>query len=515
MTISSAIPPGDIASVVGYGLGFKDFSLQSINLPQRIAIYSQIETSKQSGFSGYNIRNTVKSVEDVINLVGICPAYYVMRILKPVTGGGVGSIPIDIFPIQEGTGSPSDGDLTISGTANKTTTHIVNFNGRDSIDGESASYVVENGEAPTATAAKLVSAVNNMSNAPVSAVDNLDASVSFTSKWQGESANEISITINVKNEPAGLTYTLPTMSTGSGTIDITTALSNIGDIWNTACINTFDENQFDSFADFNGEPADTGGTGRWNAKVAKPFIACTGTVESSKSNLIAFGSGRETDLTNCLGTAPNSPGYTFEASANYLGAFLDVMNRKPHSSSLEVYFWDMPFPSDGDIGVMKNYDDRNDLVTNGISTVTFDEALGYRIQDFVTFRRLPAQSEQAKDWRYCRDIAGIDFNIMFLYLLLEQRSLRGKTIMDDTDQPDQDVSGDVIKPKDWKGLVTQFFTTLNGRALIAEPEFSEESLQTDISGVNPQRIDTTFNYKRTGIARVSSTTAYAGFNFGN
>ena len=304
------------------------------------------------------------------------------------------------------------------------------------------------------------------------------------------------------------------MSTGAGTIDITTALANIGDIWNTACLSCFDENQFDSFSDFNGIPSETGGTGRWNAKVAKPFIACTGTKESDKANLLAFGTGRETDLTNCLATAPNSQGYTFEVSANYLGVFLSIMNAKPHSSCIEEYFWDLPSPIDNDIGVMKNYEVRNELVKGGISTVSFDDCLGYYIKDFITFRRIPAQADTAKDWRYCRDINGIDFNIMFRYLVLEGRSLRGKTMVNDLDQPDQSVSSDVIKPKDWKGLVTQFFEELNAKALIADVPFSQESLLVGISGVNPQRFDTSFNYKRTGIARVTSSTAYAGFNFG-
>ena len=44
-----------------------------------------------------------------------------------------------------------------------------------------------------------------------------------------------------------------------------------------------------------------------------------------------------------------------------------------------------------------------------------------------------------------------------------------------------------------------------------EPQFSKDSLQVQISTINPDRFETTFKYKRTGIARIESTDATAGF----
>ena len=335
------------------------------------------------------------------------------------------------------------------------------------------------------------------------------------SKWTTTTANEIDIDIDVNNEDAGISYTLPVMANGGGAFDISTALANIGEIWTTGIINTFDKTLFDVFEDFNGVPSDLGGSGRWNALVAKPLIACTGTKESVKTNLFVFSSGRKDDLTNCMAPAPNSLGFTFEAAANMMGVFLSVMNVKPHSTAADMYYWDMPFPINGEIGAFKNYTGgRDDLVKEGISTVTVDESRGYRIEDFVTFRRLDEQAQNQKDWRYCRDIVGIDFNVNYNYRILEETNLYGKTTVPDSATISTDVSKEVVKPKQWKGDVYKLFKDLSEVALIADPDFSKASLMVGISGENPKRFNTSFDYQRTATVRISSTTAGAGFYYG-
>jgi len=513
--LSNAIDQAAVARTVGYALGFKDFSEAARNLPQRITIFSVIQQSLQAGFTDYNVRHTVSSVQEVLDLFGICPAYYVMRILKPINGGGIGNIPVDIFPILETTGAKSTGKLTITGTADKTVTHTVVLNGRKFIDSQSAQYVVETGDTATDVATKIIAALNGLLSSSVTASAGGAGEVDMESKWQTLTANEISLTIDIGTDDAGLTYALPTFINGAGAFDLSTALANIGEVWTTGIINTFDETLFDVFENFNGVPdPDTGGTGRWNAKTVKPFIACLGTKVAVKATLLALAAGRESDLTNCLAPAPNSPGFTFEAAANMLGSFMLVMNNRPHSTVADVYYPDMPFPVNNDIGVMKDYNTRDDLVKGGVSTVTFDEALGYRSEDFITFRRLATQAEQAKDWRYCRDIVGIDFNVIYQYRLTEETFLVAKTIVNDTDVVDSGVSTDVIKPKDWKAILFDLFEDLGKKALIADVPFAEASLQVEISSVNAKRFETTFNYKRTSTVRISSTTAFAGFNFG-
>ncbi len=72
------------------------------------------------------------------------------------------------------------------------------------------------------------------------------------------------------------------------------------------------------------------------------------------------------------------------------------------------------------------------------------------------------------------------------------------------------VSG-AIKKKEWKATCFDYFEELGERALINNPQFSKDSLQVEISTTNPDRFETFFRYKRTGIARIESTDAEAGF----
>ena len=76
------------------------------------------------------------------------------------------------------------------------------------------------------------------------------------------------------------------------------------------------------------------------------------------------------------------------------------------------------------------------------------------------------------------------------------------------------VSG-VIKPKQWTQIVNGYAEDLGKRALIADIPFMQSSIVVNISTTNPDRLETFFRYKRTGVARISSTTAEAGFNFGS
>jgi phage tail sheath gpL-like len=167
-----------------------------------------------------------------------------------------------------------------------------------------------------------------------------------------------------------------------------------------------------------------------------------------------------------------------------------------------------------EIGEMSQYSTRDNLIKNGVSTVQYDRIIsGYVVQDFVTFRRMPDQSETAKDWRFVRDII-IDFNIAFNYQVLQNRTLMGKVIVKDGENIQSDRRGDVLYLSVWKSAVVNFIEQMISLAYITDFEYSKNSLLVEISGTNPKRINTQFAYKRTSVANITSTTAYAGFSFG-
>jgi hypothetical protein len=186
--------------------------------------------------------------------------------------------------------------------------------------------------------------------------------------------------------------------------------------------------------------------------------------------------------------------------------FARVSQDNPHLDVSGLYYPDMPTPLV--IGTMADYDNRDLYVKRGNSCVEL-LAGQYRVTDFVTTYH--PDGEVPPQYRYCRNLM-IDFNVRYGYYLLEQINVVDHAIAADEDTV---IVNTVVKPKTWKGVLNKYFVTLSQRGLIVQPDFSSASLRVNISAVNPDRLETTFDYKRSGFTRIASTTASAGFNFGS
>jgi len=643
MTLSLAVQPTQLARAIGYALGFKDLVAGGRYLPQRVAIVTNIATAKQSGFTAYNQRHEITSLKAFYDLFGMCPGWLATRILRPTAGGGLGSIPLDVFPIEDAGGATAAaGTITPSGTATATTTHRVVFNGRQSIEGRSADYVVASGDTAEIIAGKIVAAINGMLYAPVTAVDydgvaatgtvdiladlvdgdtvriqdgegndvtfeadsgdgvtpgntafiivmdgaavdraataeNLydaiiasdlaitpvlgtgdltyqvaltnDAAgtagnvsivqtgdgmtvagmsggladiarVDLTARWKGTTGNEITVAIEDNDEDAGITYAVvqPTGAAGTHATNFATALAAIGEYWDTILVNLYGSETFETIETFNGRPdVDTGGTGRWNAGVVKPLVAISGSTEDDKDTLKTLMADRKLDLTNALGVAPLSPGYSFEVAANFTYLAATTFNNTPHRTCSGKYLPDMPDPLDtageatDDIGDMADIVVRDELVKAGCSTVTYTPSTGYIVEDFVTFRRPDDQDPLNVDFKEVRSLLGIDFNVRYNYKLAVENNLIDKTLL--PDDAVVSVTG-TAKPKEVKSMIYDLADDLAALALIADPGYTKDNTQVEISSTNAKRIEATFPYKRTSCAGIVATTVYAAFYYG-
>ena len=72
----------------------------------------------------------------------------------------------------------------------------------------------------------------------------------------------------------------------------------------------------------------------------------------------------------------------------------------------------------------------------------------------------------------------------------------------------------IVKPKMWTAVVDQYGEDLVKRALTTDADFMSESILVELGTSNPNRLETSFGYKRSGTVRIGSTTVEAGFNFG-
>ncbi|MGB0881423.1 MAG: hypothetical protein ACPGSO_00610 [Vicingaceae bacterium] len=503
MAISDAVGLDRISRIVGYKLTKGFFQDSTPNLPQRIAILGEANTANQGTLDTTPIE--VTSARQAGELFGYgSPIYNMMRILRPVNSDGVGGIPTVVYPQEEAVGATAAArTITPSGTATGNTTHTIVINGRRNVDAVRYDFTIANGDNVAAITAKITDAINNVLGSPVDAVDN-STDIECTTKWAGLTSEGLDITIDNNGNAFGITYAVVSSSTGAGTPDISSSLALFGSNWNTIVVNSYDEVVLDNLEAFNGIPDPTVPSGRYVGVIMKPFIALYGDVSDDPSTVTDL---RKTQVTNAVCPAPRSKGWRMEAAANMCVLFARVTQDTPHLSTNGLSYPDMPVPSDGVIGDMANYNFRDSIVKKGSSTVDL-VAERYQVQDFVTTYH--PLGEEPPQYRYCRNLM-LDFNVRYTYYLLEQINVVDKAIANDDDIVRVN---NVVKPKQWIAIVSSLADDLSERALIADAQFMKDSIVVGISTFNPDRLETFFKYKRTGVVRISSTTAEAGFNFG-
>lgn len=499
--------------VSAYSLGYEENATGGRFLPPKIALFTPIATSKQGGFTAYNVPKVCTSVKEFLDTYGSCPGLFAMRILKPVQGGGVGTVPVYVFPIEDASAATAAvGDITPSGTADSTAIHYVVFNGRKYIDGYTCSYLVEKNDAPAAIIAKQIAAINGFKYSPVVASDGT-TKTTLTSTWKGVTGDEIEVTIDTGTDGCGIAYGVNNPTGASGAGEITDALGNFGVTWYTHIVHPYGTTLNSTFATANGIPdPDTGGTGRWNCKVKMPFIAYAGVKLATKANIKALVTSDITDMTNALCPGYGTQGQTIEISSNIAGMSAVNYNTTPQSDIVDMPFWDLPAPATNTIGELNDYDVRNDLLVNGCSTVTYTSEEGYILRTLIVPRRPADQPGTSIDWSYVHSIYQ-DMQVMYNYELYNNLYLKNKTIIIDAEYVDDNVTN-TIKPKDWKAKVFDLIDDLQRLAIIVDAAYSKKTVTVSINSTDSQRIDTRFHYKRSGIARKTSAVAYTGYFYG-
>ena len=501
--ISTAVGLDRISRVSGYRIKKGFFDQQTPNLPQVIAVFGEANTANQGVLS--IDKKEVTSAEEAGELYGYgSPIHQQMRILRPENGIGVGGVPTIVFPQESDAGATATVEkIAISGNATKNAIHFVEINGRTSLNFKEYSYSVVNGDTPAQIAQKIADAINAVLESPVTASVNVSDEVELTTKWKGVSSTKLNVSVKTDGENAGLTYSISNVSQGSGDVDLQPSFDQFGSEWITSIVNPY-ESKLDLFEQFNGVPYGSNPSGRYTPIVFKPFMSFVGTTENDKGNLDVLADSRELEVTNVICTAPNSDAFAWEVAANYVRLFAKTMQNTPHLTVNNKSLPDLPAPNDGIIGDMADYNNRDFLVKNGISTVILEND-AYVIQDLVTTYH--KDGEVPLQYSYCRNL-NLDWNIKDGYDILESRNVKDHVILQNNQVSD---ASKTVKPKQWKAVLFDYLDELAERALIREPDFSKDSLLVEVNATNPNRFDTFMKYKRTGVARIESTDVQAGF----
>ncbi len=504
--LSDAVSINYVSATVGYKVEKGNFQSDSPNLPQRIAVFGEVNDANQSTYDT-DPKEIITSQQAGEEYGFGSPIHMACRILLPINGPGVDGIPVWVYPqAAAGGATPKVMEINPLGVATANAVHTIVMGGREDVDGERYDVAIATGDNAAAISAKITDVINNVLGCPMVANDSSYSAI-CTSKWSGLTAEDITISIDRNNSPVGITYTTETISSGSATPSITASLNLFGETWNTLIVNTYGAVSavMDSLESFNGIADPNSPTGRFQGIVWKPFIALTGSTLDDPSTLT---DSRKAEMTIAICPAPLSPAHPLEAAANACVLFAKLSQNNPHKDILNQAYPDMPVPSDENIGSMADYAFRDSFVKKGCSTVAYSSGK-YVVKDFVTTYH--PVGESVPQFRYCRNLM-LDFNVAYGYNLLVNVYVIGATIANNTDATR--VAG-VIKPKQWKQVISKYFEDLVERALVADLPFTLASLDVQISGTTPYRLETFLRYKRTSTARISSTTVQAGFNYGN
>lgn len=501
----SAVGSDIITRIVGYALEPGNFAETSPNLPIRVAVLAEANADMQAGLD-VNTPLTITSSAKAAEYAGYgSPLHQICKILFPISGSGIGGIPVIWYPQAEAGGAAAKiMQIAAVGTATGNGTHFVKLSGRTSIEGTTYAVNILKDDTAEVIHGKIADAINAALAAPCSATDTAYYA-ELTSKWKGLTAEDITVSMETNDNDLGITYTVTdNIQAGSGTPDVTSSLELFENNWNTHVINSYGavSATMDALEDFNGKPDPVNPTGRYSPTIFKPFLAYTGSVLEDPSTIT---STRLNECTIKISPAPLSKGLPMEAAANDCLLAALVAQNTPHLDTIGQAYPDMPTPDS--IGDMSSYVERNRMVKAGCSTI---DLVGgqYVIQDPVTTYH--PLNEVVPQFRYAR-ILVIDWNTRYTYLLKEQVNVVDHVIAGDNDVV---TATNVIKPKIWKGILGEMAEEMVLRGLWVDAEFTQANITCGISSTNPDKLATTFKYKRSGVVRVSDTVATAGFNFG-
>jgi phage tail sheath gpL-like len=494
--------------VVGYKITKGNYSPSTPNLPQRIAILSEPCTANASGLDTTPFQAT--STITIADRLGAgSSAYLAYNILSPRTGGGVDGIPIWVYPVTPASGATATvTTLTITGTATKSATHYPVIQGVQSYDGQSYAISVISGDTPTTIAAKLIASINSVYGSSVIASTGGTGIVTLTSVSKGISS-VFTTRVELNGVSAGLTYSVTTVA---GTLigDVATALANFENNWNTIVINPYgaESTILNALESVNGKPDPVSPTGRYSAIVFKPFVAFYSA--QSTDPLTDFGTdiaARINQCTNSYVPAPNVFQHPVEVAASAARVVALLGQSTPNLDALGQALPGI-YVDAQKIGNLADWSYRDSCVKAGISTVDY---VGGQliIKDLVTTYH--PDDEVYPQFAYVRNLI-LDWNVRYSYRLLEAVHVVGFTLIPDGQSTHAEKT---VTPSQWKGVMYSMFADLADRALLADVSFSKDSATVQISSTNPDRFESFFRYKRTGTARIASTTAEAGFYYGS
>jgi phage tail sheath gpL-like len=480
------------ARAVGIDTQFKDFRSGSVLfLEQRIAVFAQ--GSSAETYDTTKWQATSASAGGSRFGFG-SPIHKILEQLLPVNGDGVGTIPVTVYPLEDGYEAvTASGTITPAGAQTEAAEYRVRVSGV-----LSAPFVIDPDADSVATICdQIVAAINAIPGMPVIATDNT-TNVGIAAKWAGPTGNDLVVEI-IGDVTLGVTFTIVQPTGGLVNPDITAALAQMGDIWETMVLNALniaDTAILDEYQEF--------GEGRWGALVHKPLVVFTGNTEAVVGTATAGTAARTDDRINCQLVAPGSPNLPFVVAARELARIAKLANdNPPHDYGSQRATGLIP----GTDGEQWNYTARDQAVKAGSSTVKIKEGV-VTLQDVVTM--YAPEGEEPPGYSHVVDIVKLQNIHHNLALIFDTAEWDGAPLVPD----DQTVTNpSAKKPSMAKAEMAALADDLAAAAIISDPAATKAMLTAVIDSQNPKRMNLRMPVKLSGNSNIIDAIVEFGFHF--
>lgn len=320
----------------------------------------------------------------------------------------------------------------------------------------------------------------------------------LTAAWKGETGNDIKI--EVIGDTAGVVFAITQPTGGLVNPDVTPALAQIGNVWETLVLNGMPISDTTTL-----DKIQAVGEGRWSDVVRKPFVAFTGNTAKLVADATVVSSARRTDRVNCQLVAPGSVNLPIVVAARQLARIAVIANENPPTGYGSQRATGLLPGADSD---QWDYAAREQAELAGSSTIQVKDGV-VNISDVVTFYRPTGEDPPA--YRQVVHIIRLQ-NVIFNFdLEFTKPEWDGAPLIPD-DQPT--VNPRARKPRSAKTAMFAILDGLGKEAIISAPGRAKKNTFASINSQNPDRLDLSTTIQLSGNTNIISATLNFGFFFG-
>jgi phage tail sheath gpL-like len=323
--------------------------------------------------------------------------------------------------------------------------------------------------------------------------------INLTAAWKAANTNGIVIEILPESDN-GTTFAITQPVGGLVNPDPTTAIAQMGNVWETLVLNAQnidDTTTLDAFMNF--------GEGRWGTTVHKPLVVFTGNTIADPTLATAVANARGTDRVNCQLVAPGSPELPFMVAARELVPIAVTANNSPPTNYTARQATGVIPGTDG---VQWDQPTRDFAVKRGSSTIAVSDGV-VQLSDVMTMYKPTGENPPA--YRYVVDIIK-EMNVIYNIALIFARSdWAGAPLVADA-QPT--TLPEAKKPKMAVAEVAALFDSLGLNAILANSADAKKTIRAVIDSQNPKRLNISYTTAISGNVQIVNVENQWGFYYG-